>query len=113
MKRTMALLFVLMLVVGLAALPVCAETVKGESDTVEAPVLTIGEGVPADVEMESNTSDEAEKPVMGEMEVVTVYGEEEPVMGETTTVTVYGEEEAGFFGWLKNLWNSILEFFGL
>lgn len=84
MKRTMALFLALVLVIGMAALPVSAEAVESEEELV-----------------------------MGEMEVVTVYGEEEPIMGETTTVTVYGEEETGFFGWLKNLWNTILNFFGL
>ena len=113
MKRTSALLLALVLALSLLAVPVSAEEVKGESDTVEAPVITIGEGVPADVEKETVTVGGEEELVMGEMEVVTVYGEEELVMGEEETVTVYGEEETGFLGWLKNLWNSILNFFGL
>lgn len=92
MKKLIALL----LVVCLVAIPVSAETFKSETDTGEEAVITVGE----------------DGLVEGEMEVVTVYGDE-LVEGEEETVTVYGEEESGFFGWLKNLWNSILHFFGL
>ena len=97
MKRMIALLLALMLVVGLVAVSVSAEAVKSESDTVEESVLAIGEGVPADVEMET----------------ITVYGEDVPADVEMKTVTVYGEEESGFLGWLKKIWNFILSFFGL
>ena len=100
MRRILAMLLALVLALGLLAVPASAEAVKDEGELVKG-------------EMEVVTVYGGEEPVMGEMETVTVYGEEEPVMGEMETVTVYGEEETGFLGWLKNLWNSILHFFGL
>ena len=106
MKKLIALL----LAVCLLTIPVSAETFKSEVDTGEEAVITIGEGGLAEGEMEVVTVHGEE--VLEDMEIVQ-YADEAPVEGEEETVTVYGEEESGFFGWLKNLWNSILHFFGL
>ena len=107
MKRMIAMLLALMLTVGMLALTVSAESPKGESDTVEAPVITIGEGELGSVEIKQY----AEEGAVGEVQIEQ-YAEEEGEAGEVQ-IEQYAEEETGFFAWLKNLWRSILNFFGL
>lgn len=107
MKRVIALVLVAVLALGLLVLPASAEAVK-EGDTVDGAVLTIGEGeiVKAD---DTFTIEE--------------YGEDSIVKAEGEPIEEYNEEivkaegepiqEYGFFAWLKNIWKSILSFFGL
>ena len=111
MKRLIAMALALVLVLGMVAMVANAETVKESYEAPVEEIITIGEDAQADVEMQTVLG-EGEL-VEGEMEVVTVYGGEELVEGEMEIVTVYGEEESGFLGWLKNLWKSILNLFGL
>ena len=109
MKRMIACLLALVLTMSLAVC-VAAEEVKTETTeqvTTEAPEIQQNEEMKLD---SISVKQYAEEETLGEIGVKE-YAEEE-TLGEIS-VKEYAEEETGFFGWLKNLWKSILSFFGL
>ena len=107
MKKVIALALAILLVLGLVVLPASAEAVK-EDNVAEDVVLSVGtdEIVKADgAPIEEYGAGEVEKADGAPIEE---YGEEEIIKAEGEPI-----QEYGFWGWLKNLWKSVLKFFGL
>lgn len=108
MKQVIACLLALVLTMGLLILPVSAEAIA-DGDTPDSVVLTTGtdEVVMADDPAPIEEYGDGDV-VKADGETIEEYAEDEIVKADSEPI-----EEYGFFAWLKNLWKSILNFFGL